>query len=327
MPRRVPLPPELSGRAFTVADAADAGLTRGRLRSADLVSPFHGVREPAAQNSVVRQRPAFSGNSVPDVALLDRCHAYATRLKPGEYFSHLTAARLWGVPLPTPFTPGEPLHVSCFAPQRPPRTRGVVGHQLPQRADAVIHRFGLPVADAATAWVQLASVLPPAELVVAGDHLVLDPYVLDPGDPRPFVGIEELAERLASFRGRGKRAATRSLSRVRAGAESRPETLLRLLLVDAGLPEPLLNQALYDASGRFLGRVDLVYPEQRVVVEYDGDQHRTSTAQYERDQTRLDALRHAGWLVVQVRRHGLFVRPEATVARVRTALFNAARRP
>lgn len=327
MPRLVPLPPELSGRAFSVADAADAGLTKGRLRSRDLVSPFYGVRAPAPESPAPRQRPAFSGDTVPDVALLDRCHAFAMRLKPGEYFSHLTAARLWGVPLPVPFTLDEPLHVSCFAPQRPPRTRGVVGHQLPQLADAVARRFGVPVADAASTWVQLAALLPSAELVVAGDHLVLDPHQLDPSDPRPFVGIVELAERLARFTGRGKRAATQSLSRVRVGAESRPETLLRLLLIDAGLPEPLLNQILRDSSGRFLGRVDLVYPAWRIVVEYDGDQHRTDTTQYERDGTRIDGLRRAGWTVIRVRKHGLFVRPEATVARVRTALREAGWRP
>lgn len=327
MPRLVPLPPELGGRAFSVADAVEAGLTRGRLRSGDLASPFYGVRAPSERNQVARQGPTFGGDSAPDVALLDHCNAYARRLKPGEHFSHLTAARLWGVPLPSPFASDEPLHVSCFAPHRPPRTRGVVGHQLPHRADAIVRRFGVPVADAASTWVQLAALLPPAELVVAGDHLVLDPFVLDPGDPRPFLSIEALAERLASFTGRGKRAATQSLVRVRVGAESRPETLLRLVLIDAGLPEPLLNQTLLDGAGRFLGRVDLVYPGWRIVVEYDGDQHRTSTAQYERDGTRLDALRRAGWTVIQVRKTGLFVRPGVTVARVRTALQEAGWRP
>ena len=323
MPRLVPLPPELIGRAFTVADAVDSGLTPGRLRSRDLTSPFYGVREPARNNSAARQRLSFSGKTAPDEALLEQCHAYLTRLKPGECFSHLTAARLWGIPLPIPFTHVEPLHVSCFAPQRPPRTRGVVGHQLARSAHSVAHRFGAPVADAATTWVQLAGLLPPAELVVAGDHLVLDPYLLDPSDPRPFTSSATLAEQLHNYRGRGKRVAVEALARVRAGAESRPETLLRLLLIDAGLPEPLLNQNVHDSAGRFLGRVDMIYPEWRVIVEYDGDQHRTNKRQYERDQTRLDALGRAGWTVIRVRNEGLFMRPVATTAGVRTALLEA----
>ncbi|WP_133161226.1 endonuclease domain-containing protein [Microterricola pindariensis] len=260
---------------------------------------------------------------MPEPGVLERCAAYAERMRPGQVFSHLTAARLWGTPLPAPFTVGEPLHISVHAPQRPPQTRGIISHQLPATGLAPIRRFGLPVTDPAATWVSLAAVLAPAELVVVGDHLVLNPQSRDPGDPRPFTSITELAARLALYRGRGKRAAVRALARVRAGAESRPETLLRLLLVDAGLPEPLLNQAVRDRQGLLIGRVDMVYPEWRLIVEYDGDQHRTSRRQYERDQTRLDALRRAGWTVIQVRRHGLFARPDATVARVRSALREA----
>ncbi|WP_160329736.1 endonuclease domain-containing protein [Microterricola viridarii] len=280
------------------------------MRSNDLRSPFHGIR--ATEST--------------DDDPLEHCRAYAKRMRPGQFFSHLTAARLWGAPLPAQFGPGaigaaEPLHVSSCAPQRPPHTRGVIGHDFP--ADGVPHqlRHGLPVASAAAMWVQLAGLLPPDELVVVGDYLVLDPFLLDPLDPRPYATIAELADQLAAHRGRGKRAAVAALARVRTGAESRPETLLRLLLVDAGLPEPLLNQVLKDSGGRFLGRVDMVYPEWRVVVEYDGDQHRTSTAQYERDLTRLDAIRRAGWTVIRVRKHGLFVRPETAVAQVRAALI------
>ncbi len=306
MPRLVPLPPGFSGRAFTVARAREAGLGPGRLRSDDLSTPFYGVRVTAPADTV-----------------LEACRAYAERMQPGQFVSHLTAARLWGAPLPSPFTSDEPLHVSSFTPQQPPRTRGVVGHRLGVGAASPAVRFGLPVADAASTWLQLVMLLPPAELVVVGDHLVLDPYLLSPTDPRPFTSIGELTERLAAYRGRGKRAAVQALARVRAGAESRPETLLRLLLVDAGLPEPLPNQNITDAAGRFLGRGDLVYPEWRVLVEHDGDQHRISTAQYERDLTRLDAIRRAGWVVIQVRKHGLFSRPDVTAAKVRTALREA----
>ncbi|SDT06941.1 endonuclease domain-containing protein [Microterricola viridarii] len=304
MPRLVPLPPGLAGRAFSIADARESGLTVGRLRSGDLAAPFHGVRVPASL----------------DLALLERCQAYATRMRPGQFFSQLTAARLWGAPLAGAFEPDEPLHVSARSPQRPPHTSGVIGHDLPAGGASASNRYGLPVATAADTWLQLAALLPPAELVVVGDHLVLNPQLFDPGDPRPYTSIAALAEPLGAFRGRGKRAAVSAVVRVRVGAESRPETLLRLVLVNAGLPEPLLNRELRDSAGVFLGRVDMVYPEWRVVVEYDGDQHRTSSRQYDRDLTRLDGLRRAGWTVIRVRKFGLFERPERTVAEVRAAL-------
>jgi very-short-patch-repair endonuclease len=67
----------------------------------------------------------------------------------------------------------------------------------------------------------------------------------------------------------------------------------------------------------------MVFPPWRIVVEYDGDQHRTSRSQYERDLSRLEDIRRAGWVVIQVRKHGLFVRQDVTVAKVRAALQEA----
>lgn len=328
MPRLVPIPAALVGRAFSVAEARNAGLTPGRLRSSDLARPFHGVRVAAmstntSPNALEQQLPRFVEESSVEPELLERCGAYAHRMRDGEFFSHVTAARLWGAPLPRGFAPDELLHVSRFRPHNAARSRGVVGHQLAEGSTALTMRFGLPVADAASAWMHLAGVLPVVELVAVGDHLVLDPHVLNPRDPRPYTSIEQLTAQIAGFSGRGKRAAVQARARVRVGAESRPETLLRLMLVDAGLPEPLLNQSLRNAAGRFIGRVDMIYPEWRVIVEYDGDQHRISTAQYERDSTRIDELRRAGFTVLRVRMHGLFVRPDATAARVRAALLEA----
>ncbi len=311
MPQREPLPPALAGRVFSVAAARAEGVSDGRLRSADLARPFHGVRTPVG-----------AGDDV-----LQRCQAIAQRMQPGQFFSHLTAARLWGAPLPDRFGAGEPLHVSTVAPQRPPHTRGVVGHEVQPGSVAVVTRYGFPVTDAPATWVQLATLLPREELVVVGDHLVLNPQEWDAEDPRPFAMLGDLAERLAAHRGRGRRAAAAALARVRTGAESRPETLLRLLLVDAGLPEAEVNVTLYKENGHFLARVDLVYPQWHVGVEYDGEQHRESAKQYDSDMYRRERLARAGWDVVYVRARGLFATPTDTVARVREALHRAGWRP
>lgn len=307
MPKREPLPPALSGHPFSVSTALAAGVARGRLRAADLERPFYGVRIPASA----------------DESVLQRCRAFMPRMQPGQFFSHLTAARLWDAPLPERFEAAEPLHVSSFAPRRPPRTRGVVGHELRPASATLAIRHGVPVADPASTWVQLSSLLPPDEIVAIGDHLVLDPVVLDPHDPRPFTSITALAGHLAGHVGRGKRAAAEALARVRAGAESRPETLLRLLLVNGGLPEPQVNVTLHTADGRFLARIDLVYPAWHVGVEYDGDHHRENARQYDADMYRRERVARAGWEVVYVRSRGLFVTPADTVERVRVALHRA----
>jgi hypothetical protein len=97
------------------------------------------------------------------------------------------------------------------------------------------------------------------------------------------VTLDELADRASGFRAEGGRALRQAIADIRQGAESRPESHLRLLIVGAGLPEPELNQEIHDPTGRLLARVDMLYRFERVIVEYDGAQHRTDDRQYEKD--------------------------------------------
>ncbi|MFC4224730.1 hypothetical protein [Lysinibacter cavernae] len=110
---------------------------------------------------------------------------------------------------------------------------------------------------------------------------------------------------------------------IREGSDSRQETLLRLLLADAGLPEPELNVDVCDSAGNWIARVDLLYSEFGVVVEYDGDQHRTSKRQYERDIHRFEDLMLAMNAVVRVRASGLASGWPDTLHRVTSALRSA----
>lgn len=88
---------------------------------------------------------------------------------------------------------------------------------------------------------------------------------------------------------------------MRAGSASPRETRLRELLVGAGLPEPEPNAPIELPDGtRTHG--DLVYARHRVVVEYDGEQHREDPVQFARDVDRLNALSVAGWIVVRIRK-------------------------
>ena len=325
-PRRVDLPPELAGAPFSIAQARQAGVGPERLRSADLIRPHAGVRvtrsgagassagaiSPGANSAGANSAGADSAR-----ATMHRCAEYLPVLSPHHFFSHLTAARLWGCPLRAEHD--EPLHVSATQHARAPRRRGVVGHHA-DSASEIVMRCGFPTSDPVSTWLAIASVVSPDELVVAADHLVLDPYQLDPRDIRPFTSIEALVAAVQNFHGRGAGRAASACDLVRQGAESRPETLLRLLLQRAGLPEPQPNREVRDDAGRWLGRADLVYANFRTVVEYDGDQHRSSRAQYEKDIVRWERFIAADWRVVKVRAGGLFSAPETTVQRVRSAL-------
>jgi hypothetical protein len=245
-----------------------------------------------------------------------------TALPPSAFVSHVTAARLWPLPLPLAAV-DEPVHVSVRLPDRPPRRAGVVGHLVKDPRVDVVRRGGLPLVDPATLFCQLAAQLSVPDLVAVGDALVLRPVHPQGWEERPWVSLRQLQERVELFHGRGKRAASSAVQLVRPGAESRPETLLRLAIVDAGLPEPDVNVDVRDTKGRFLGRADLVYRLWRVIVEYDGDQHRTSTRQFDRDVLRLEGFARAGWTVVRVVGRSFLADRPACIARIRSALVEA----
>ncbi|MWV59642.1 endonuclease domain-containing protein [Rathayibacter sp. VKM Ac-2754] len=249
----------------------------------------------------------------------ERIAAYSAIMRPGEFFSHDTAAHLLGLPGPI-LTELSPLHVSVAPPLRAARRLGVRSHHLWDEAVSVVDA-GFPVADPASTFCHLSDSRSADELVVLGDALVRP----DEGAGRRGlrVDLEILAERASRFRGRGGRRAREAIGFVRVGSESPMETRLRLLLIRAGLPEPELNVRLFDADGTFVARVDLLYRDQWLVIEYDGDHHRTDKRQYERDIARMEAIEALGYRRIRVRASGIYDHPEATVARVRNALLAA----
>ena len=51
------------------------------------------------------------------------------------------------------------------------------------------------------------------------------------------------------------------------------------------------------ANGKLIARVDLAYPEARLVIEYDSDQWHTGVVRRHEDADRRNQLRAAGWTV------------------------------
>ena len=100
------------------------------------------------------------------------------------------------------------------------------------------------------------------------------------------------------------------------------ETALRLLVTRAGIPEPICGFELLDGRRR-IGWFDLAWPEFKVIAEYDGDGHRTSAYQYDRDIQRFDDAAEIEWKVVRVRKRGILVSPAETVRRVTRALHRS----
>lgn len=241
MRRPTPLPSALQSHPFTVATAAALGVTRRRTRATDLAAPFRGVRTTANTDDVV--------------AL---CRAYAARMPESQYFSHETAARLWGIPLPRSLESKVVLHVSAAPGTREPRMRGVIGHRGP--ADAPLARVGsLRLSTVCDTWCHIVSVLTQDEAIVAGDRII--------GWPVPLGTLDELDAAIARYGSRrGARAIARARTELLPGSASPRETRLRLLVARAGYPRPELNGAILLTTGRTT-HGDLVFRRYRVLLE------------------------------------------------------------
>lgn len=99
----------------------------------------------------------------------------------------------------------------------------------------------------------------------------------------------------------------------RLGAESPQETRVRLALVLAGLPEPRLQVPISDEGG-FIGRFDMGYDHWRILIEYEGDQHR-DRGQWSVDIVRAEGAEQLGYKVVRITAQ-LFADPWTQVLRV-----------
>lgn len=261
------LPSAFGDRPFRVAEALDAGVHAERLRRRDLQAPVHGVRVRA------------------DGPRTDLVDAIAVVMRPDQFFSHTTAASLWGAPLPRSIEASGTIHVSTQGDGPRMRRPHVVGHRI--STSSVVELHGRRLSKPADAWFECAGVIGVGALVAVGDHLV---------GPSGLATVADLASALVPG-GRHVVTARNALDRVRVGAESAMETWFRLAVVDAGFPEPELNIEVHDDEGRFLGRVDMAWPEYRIALEYDGDHHR-ERGTFQHDQRRDNGFTVNDWVVV-----------------------------
>jgi hypothetical protein len=297
--RATPLPKCLLAAPFTVHEARALGVRSSRLRRTDLDRPFRGVR------SVLNPDAAPS--------ILDLCRAAQTVMDKDTFFSHTTAAVLYGLPIPWRHQRLSDLHVSVIAPRRAPKGAGVIGHKLKVERRTLRMSAGVRVPGPIEVWCELAAMLSVDELVGAGDALVRRKHPLaEPSGLRRAVveagnrpGVERL--RIA-------------LPQIRARTDSPMETHLRLAIIRAGLPEPEVNAAILDEHGDFVAFGDLVFHASRVVVEFDGDHHRSDADQYFADIDRHWSIQRMGWHVVRINRSHLIGDAGEAVARVSTAL-------
>ncbi|QTX03459.1 endonuclease domain-containing protein [Agromyces archimandritae] len=289
MTARAELPKRLRGAAFSLLDASD--VPRSRLMARDLDRRFIGARFP-------------SGGELPL-----RAAAALAACPPGTVIGGASAARLLGLPLPHGLASDDEVHVITPAPGRAIRRRGVRGRVLELSDGDTVRSAGLVVTGAGRTWCDLAGSLTIPQLVAIADR----------------VPEAELRAALDRHRGRRFRDRLETALRLRdARSESPPESELRCILCLEGLPALIPQQRIYDERGRFVARVDLLFPEHRVVLEYQGDHHRTDRAQWRRDLQRRAELEALGYRVIDIT--ALDLRdPHALVRRIARILARSAR--
>jgi very-short-patch-repair endonuclease len=113
----------------------------------------------------------------------------------------------------------------------------------------------------------------------------------------------------------------RTLAALAAPAESPMETRLRWLLLQRGLPRPEVQTNLGDDRNGVLGRVDLYYPSARLILEYDGTNHRDRLVEDNRRQNRLLS---AGFRLLRFTASDIYNQPDLVEAQVRNALAGSA---
>lgn len=288
-----PLPSDMHP-AFSIAEAVQRGISVDRVKRRDLAAPFHGVR--ATVHATRR----------------DELSALLRSKGDGVVAFGPTAAALHAMAVPrTSRIDAGTAYLATRRPARAPRGRGVTGASLTIGDLDVTSVDGVGVTTRARTWVDLARFLDVARLVACADALC--------SPTTDVCSTSELAaalERAGSVR--GVEIAREALQRIDPGAESIAESLLRVALIDAGLPVPVVNPTIRD-RGRFVARVDLLFERYGVIVEYEGLQHATDPRQWRRDLTRIGELQRLGYIVE--RAHADDLRdPRALIDRLRTHL-------
>lgn len=231
----------------------------------------------------------------------------------GAVASHRSAAVLWGI---EGFAAGTP-EVTVPRGRRLRRTGARVHESTDLDRAGVVRRDGIPTTDLPRTILDLARRTNDKALALAVQWC------------RRERGLTwtQLAAVLRRHARRG-RPGIRRLRRVIAAeahrdeiSDSTFEELVIALLLESGLPEPVLHHVL-KLSGRDI-EIDLVYPEHRIAIELDGGDHMKPSV-FRADRRRQNAIVLDGWLILRFTWDDYCIRPDDIAREVQQALRSRA---
>jgi very-short-patch-repair endonuclease len=248
---------------FTVADARKVGVRWDNLQTKTWTRMSRGQ---------------YAWIGLPHDAML-KLRAVAQRMPATYAFSGLTAGWILGLDLPW----CDPIEVTIG---RDVPVRARVGVRLRRAAlpetDVIVRRH-FRTTSAMRTVCDLGSRADVVESVIAVEMALR----------ARLVTISKLENHVQVHRGaKGIKRLRRAVRLAQPRSESPMETRLRMALHRARLPAPFVQAELRDGVGLFLGRADLYYPDRRLAIEYDGDNHRDRLVE---DLRRQNALVNAGY--------------------------------
>ena len=288
--RKALVPPDLTTRPFTTAEARAAGLTHDALRALPWRRLFRDV---------------WCHVDLPD-SRETRLAAVRLVLPPHAVLCGLTAAWVHGADVRRE----DDLDVHVGFPK---------GKRLRSRPGMQVCQETLDPSD----WTEIDGVRVTTPIRTTFDCMrwlrgVERVVVADALAHLGVVTVEELRRYFASKRRlRNLRIAELLLDDIEPLTESPTETRLQWVMTEGGLPRPVAQHNIYRSDGAFIARADLAYPECRLAVEYDGAWH---WKQRREDDRRRAAMRAAGWEVLVFDAEDVFGDPARVVREIRAAL-------
>jgi hypothetical protein len=202
--------------------------------------------------------------------------------------------------------------------RRRPRVDAIVVHRSDTLDPAdVAATGGIPATSVARTLLDLGSILPAPVLGTTTEDATIRGLVTPP----------DLVCTLERLGGPGRRGAAALRAVVRdmappAALESRLEAALLRLIRASGAPPPVSQHEAAVAGGRRV-RFDFAWPTRRIAVEADGRRWHATSADFQRDLARHNAVTAAGWRLYRYGWADVHQRPDETRAALAAALSQA----
>ena len=231
----------------------------------------------------------------------------------GAVASHRSAGRLWALRSVPRWRP----EVTVPRASRPTAGAIVVHRTDRLEPEDVATTHGIPVTSVARTLLDLGVLLPAPVLATAAEDAAI----------RTLVTPLDLVATLERLGGPGRRGAALLRTVVRgmappAALESRLEAALLRLIRESGAPRPVPQLEAVVAGGLRV-RFDFAWPDRRLAVEADGRRWHATSADFERDLARHNAVVAAGWRLYRFGWADVHQQPDRTRATLTAVLGQA----